>query len=505
MAEDSFLTFEETMGRLNLTEEQLLNMVAANEIRAFMKDREMHFRDGDISEIEEKGIVSADELGSENVESVISTTEGASEEEAPELVLLDSDEDEEGEEEVLLLDEDEDGLVAASEAATVKAASSSDTIMAAGSAGEEEEDIDISDMLLEEPSLEDSLADEIPDTEPLVQEDDAEGTVVLDEGDDILVDVEPEEEVGVLAETSASGDVGLGTEEIVFEDDDLSIGFEDEDGMATEEVTVQEEAIDIGLDDEEEGLTVVEDAVSATVAIDDSVDELAVDDDEPATASRRSRSSARSSVRRSSRGSEKIDSSSLIWAIPIAAAFLISLLPLTAIMAEIYQGFSLKGGAFTGGEVDTHGMIPEMGGIFVPEHLASIIGVDSSGNPDEGGALSWLGEPIKPDNKITLEGFSQKYGKLPEARVADISPEDRPAKQIERKPEPAPEAAPVEEEAAPSRSRRATPETEAKPETPPAEAAPAKAAEPEKPAAEEKPAAAPAKPEEKKKSISDDW
>ncbi|MFW5857862.1 MAG: helix-turn-helix domain-containing protein, partial [Planctomycetota bacterium] len=49
MADETFLTFDETMARLGLSEEELMSLVASNELRAFMKNREMHFKEADVA------------------------------------------------------------------------------------------------------------------------------------------------------------------------------------------------------------------------------------------------------------------------------------------------------------------------------------------------------------------------------------------------------------------------------------------------------------------------
>ncbi|MHC4870867.1 MAG: hypothetical protein ACYTFY_03385 [Planctomycetota bacterium] len=521
MAEDSFLTFEETMEKLGLSEEELLNMVAANELRAFMKNREMHFRESDLAAAE------------------VSAGAGALSEEAEEDVLV-LDEDhgdiniEDEDEEILLLDDEDESAESPPEAA-LDTEPASETVIT--ETPEVEEEIDISDMLLEEPVLdEDSEDAEVPDTEAItqrtpsaaalqeaVEDDTVDGTVILDsddvdlggdeialEGDDISVADEDVslEDADIVEEADTGGsDVGLGTEEIVFEDDDLAIGLDDEDGMLTEEVTVQEDAISLEPDDDDEGLTVVEDAVSATAIVaEDEEDDLAVTDDEPEAVGRGGRTSARESARRRAASVEKIEAGSLFWAVPIAATFIISLLPLTVIMGEIYQGFTLKGGAYTGGEIDHHGLIPEMGGIFVPEHLAPIIGVDKGGEIKSDGAMSWMGEPLKVDNKITLKGYNKKYGKLPTARTEDVGEDDRPDEEEE---EPVEEAAESEEKSEPDegRRRRGGDKAEAeKTEDAPAEKTEEKAeekpAEKAEPAAEEKPAAK--KPEAKPAPAADE-
>ncbi|MBN1257814.1 MAG: hypothetical protein JXA52_08930 [Planctomycetes bacterium] len=48
MAEETFISFDETMQRLGMTEEQLMEEVAANRLRSYMKDREMNFKAAEV-------------------------------------------------------------------------------------------------------------------------------------------------------------------------------------------------------------------------------------------------------------------------------------------------------------------------------------------------------------------------------------------------------------------------------------------------------------------------
>jgi hypothetical protein len=208
---------------------------------------------------------------------------------------------------------------------------------------------------------------------------------------------------------TADTDIGLGTEEIIFEDDDLAIGVEEAaGGGASDMMTVQEDAVGFELDDDD-GLTVVEDAVEATQELGD--DELSVTDDEPAPVSRRS------SVRRGRRSSEAEEdydtpSASIVWTLVMAACFIIALLPLTVLMTEISHGVTLKGGIFSAGEFDVHGDLPRMGALFVPPHLAAIVSSDKDGYIDASadGPHKWFGEPVSINEKISLAEWRRKYG-----------------------------------------------------------------------------------------------
>ncbi len=398
---DNFLTFEQTMEKLGVTEEELLNMVASNELRAFMKNREMHFKDVDISGVTKDIVADAVVEEKEAVDDGLQIDDGV-------LVIAD--------------DEDNDLAPPEAEVITEQKSAIKETVIT-DAVGVDSEDI--SEMLDDEPDSDNDLIVE-PDEEIIEPEAVTETSVEVVMGNDtedktIIIDddISIEDDEIELSVESDSG-VGLGTEEIVFEDDDLSIGLEDEDEMVTEQVTIEEEAISV--DDDE--LAIEDDVVAATAIIDD--DDMSIDEEPEAIGRGGAKRSQRTSARRRPPvdSSEKIPTGSLIWAIPIAATFLISLIPLTSLFSEISQGFSIQPSTYTGAEIDYNAPIPKSDGLFVPEHLEPLIGV-KDGELDPQGALSWMGELRKVDNKMTLKKFADKYGTIPPADSTEPSAKDK--------------------------------------------------------------------------------
>jgi len=392
VADDRYLSFEDTMKALNVGEDDLLNLVAANELRAFRIDREMKFKESDVKsmatargggqadivDIEDADVVMVDAPGEVKIDAVPILEDAPAVDEAlPE------------EPEVVLLDEDVGGAAA---------------------------------------------------TEEIALEDEAGGTVLL-EDEDIELDTvgaaeEGQTEMASATELAPAADQteavldaptrrdGLGTEEIVFEDEDLAIGSLDDEASGTQEVTVQEGAI------ADEDVTIAEEDMEVTVA----------EDTERGTGVGASRRAAGISARASSRMSARRREVAVARAKgnPIMAGLLVltgimMLYPFGLYVATAYMGYTTQPYVNTSGSITAEmvdrGYVPELGTVFIPEQFRWT-------------RNSLAPIPITDDrdpHKAYLEGGAFVYNQAPDewwGRPRGFNPNARPDEQ-----NPAPPAA----------------------------------------------------------------
>ncbi len=216
MSEEEYITFEEATKLLNMKEEDLLDLVASNVLRAYRINREMKFKKSEVADYGTNG-------GGEA-------------------------------------------------AAVIEAEPVPDTVVSSESIEliDEEESVGAADDLIDM-----DIDENVPDTGDILaldgsDEEDSMATVAIDDEEPLLQaqteDLTPALEEEPLVELSDS-DSGLGTEEIVFEDDDLTAATAVNDQDATATMIVDAES---DLDESEH-----------TQLIDQ--DELLIEEDKPKT------------------------------------------------------------------------------------------------------------------------------------------------------------------------------------------------------------------------------
>jgi len=353
VADTGYLSFEEAMQALHIDEEQLRNMVLANELRAFRIDRKMMFKAEDIAA-----------MGGEAVPTV-DLSEG--------IVSIEDDG------EVVLLEDDGAGEML------------------------EIEDVDFDDA-------------------STISLDEAEGTVILEEATqrrdavgadatEFALDVDDDKTVAAINAPAADG---LGTEEIIFEDEDLLLESGDDDALGTQEITVQEEAIDdLGLDDDDLDITVQEESISREGG---TVKERAV------SGKRARASSAPASARMSARGGSMRRRSlekTVVKGNPIMSALIVltvvvMLYPASVMINAAAAGYTTQRSLFTSGSLKHDGHVPMMGSLVVPKTLAfwrakcagSPISTDNKRNSNN---EEWWGQPVyNPNPDVTEEAAPVK-------------------------------------------------------------------------------------------------
>lgn len=321
MVEERYLSFDETMKALGVTEDDLLNLVAANEIRAFRIDREMKFKQSDVQAMAKKAGAGSDD--------VISIEDAGA-------VLVDVPEE-------------------------VDLQAAADTIPATA------EDVVLLDEEVEQ-------AAPAAATEAISLEDEGEGTVVL--SDDMLdADDESatqtqvalsgagEPEVHTEMAMAPTGSEGLGTEEIVFEDEDLAIGSLDDSSFGTQEITVKEAAIDdadVTVADEDLEPTIQENAVGGSSGA-------------RRSASVSAKASAKLSARRRQIAIVKTKGNPVMLAF-LAITVLSMFYPLGLYVSLMFQGFTTQPCQNTSGPWakpgEFAGQVPEYGVVVVPGQFA---------------------------------------------------------------------------------------------------------------------------------------
>ncbi len=352
MSDTRYLGFDETMDMLGLSEDQLMDLVAANELRAFRIDRDMKFKESDIRTRQGQGAAAASAAGAPEAEEAVELEEAddlsvdlvAQEPaEAGEALEL-----EELEEPVALMDAEE--ALPAEEAVPELAAQESPLELS-----------EIDESELEVSAAEETLATvEIPDS-GLVEA----GGVDLAAGDEAETQAVGEDsEVGdgteVVLESSSSD--GLGTEEIVFEDEDLAIGDAEEEELGTQEVTVREEAL------EDEAPTIADQQITLDLGEDEGDTVAPQDEEEPETSRPLSGRRSAGSVRR--RGWEQPKAAGgkgdLAFAAVLAITCLAMILPIMLYATIAWKGYTLGRETLPVGDIKL-GQPVEMAAVFKPD------------------------------------------------------------------------------------------------------------------------------------------
>ncbi|MBN2712785.1 MAG: hypothetical protein JXR97_10205 [Planctomycetes bacterium] len=354
MADTRFISFDEAMQILSVAEDELHDLVAANELRAFRVDREMKFKEGDVRDLASGVKASSGDSG------VLSIDDA-------DVVMVDADED----------------IVLADDAADF-----------------EMEDVELVD------------ADEgVPELDDMVVADDGDVTVSMDSGELEVASIEEDsggtmviEDDGfelegasdhtqpivedgatqvALSSTGGStepvlespGTDGLGTEEIIFEDEDLAIGSLDDDMVGTQEVTVQEAAVG---------------ASDLTIRDDTGVSAAVMEDDVEATgASRRvsARRSGRSSVRRTLQVTRAKGDG--LWAGILGVTALAMLYPMMLYVNIAWHGYTVGSDTLPSGYDSNEITVREMGPLFVHKFFRGFVDYEVSGAKP----AAWWGMP----------------------------------------------------------------------------------------------------------------
>ncbi|MHC4886932.1 MAG: hypothetical protein ACYTGH_17790, partial [Planctomycetota bacterium] len=156
---------------------------------------------------------------------------------------------------------------------------------------------------------------------------------------------------------------------------------------------------------DDEGLTIEEDAVSATEIMDDGEDSLAVVDEAGGA-----EQTQRQSARRGAAGREEsavagmmipqAPPASGLWALPMAAAIIVALMPFSTFLSISTIGMTMKNDSYLASQIEPGSPIPDPGTVVVPEHVKSISeSLDS---------VNYWGTP-KLDNDITLDEVVDRF------------------------------------------------------------------------------------------------
>ena len=276
---------------LSISEDELLNLVAANEIRAFRIDREMKFKESDVRALSQR---------------LVATGGGA-------------------------------------EAAAVPVEAAE--IMS----------VDLAEV---PPSEAPPAAEEVSAT--AAPEEDASSTVALeDEAAATEVAMEaPGERTEPVVEVPRGE--GLGTEEIVFEDEDLAISGIEEQAVGTQEITVQEKAVTVK--DKE-----------MTPAVDEM--EMTVREEAVAAAPRPSRrlsgrppSARAASMRRGMLVASRVKGNPVMNAV-LVSTVLMMLYPMLLLGTVMWKGYATKPIETPNPRVEHSGMAPDMGSRLLPRYF----------------------------------------------------------------------------------------------------------------------------------------
>lgn len=418
MADTRFISFEDAMRSLNVEEDELHDLVAANELRAFRVDREMKFKEADVQALAAKGISGAsagapdeDIVSIDEADVVLVDTPGGTA--AYEPVVAEDVGGDMGEptmpleeqEEVSLLDED-DGL----QVPEVSAEPVDDMGEDGATVVLDEGDLDVEEFGFEDESPTQAAAAEGATEMALEAEDEATEMALEPAGEG--GSTEP-----VLEPASSDG---LGTEEIIFEDEDLDIGSLDDDSIGTQEVTVQEAAIG-------DEMTIQDDTGVGVAA--------------SAPPSRSGRGGGRSTVRRSGRASarrtlqvEKRKGDTFTAAVLVLTA-LMMIYPGLLYVNMAWQGYIAGEESFTDGEIKSDGLAKTYGPLFVHRFFDGFVNYELSGKKP----AVWWGKP-SINVAVTTEAAPEP-AEVPEADGGDAAaPDENAAAQ------PDPEAAPPAEE-----------------------------------------------------------
>jgi hypothetical protein len=349
MADQQFLTFEETMQRLGLTEDELMDLVFNEQLRSFVRNNgELHFRPDDVAAY--AGTESPAEAPTLIPEAGAPQTAAAGESEE-ELITIEDD----GDEDLILMEEEgeDDGVESPPEAEA--------------------------EITLEEPEEEAEISISEEDEAGFELEPTPESGTGVDYGavtsaDFASLEAESEEEeeteptlvdqeLSLIDEDATEQTVGLGTEEIVFTDDDLDIG-EEEGTQVTQQVTVQEDAVD---EAGEATVTVAEDALTGTEVLEE--EGLGVmGPEEPEAAG----AAAPAGPPRVVYVEPEEPPVGVFWYIALAACLVVSVVPFTMLWTVVNYGYGMRQPARVS-EVTPDGRLPEYGEVFTPEPLNTFL------------------------------------------------------------------------------------------------------------------------------------
>lgn len=315
---EEYLTFDETVTKLGVSEDELLNMVSSNTLRAFRIDRETKFK------LEDVEAVSGSSYSSGNIDapSADSDIELA---EAPEDEVLELDD---MPEDVVMLEEGDS-------ADDLPPEQASESVVELG--GESEEVMDFSDDSFE-------ILEDEPTSEPEILEAADESLAILDSATDI--DSNPELEETVITDSSSIEN----TEELSIDDD----GFD----FSTEEITVQEDAIS------EDELAAEQTVMDEDEGVDEGAyDDYQEDDDYPST-----RTTARGSARRRRDGYDKPVKfkTDVLWTAVLAALVIIMIYPAMMMASLLFYGFTTGPSHLSVGKQTYEGEIKNISPVFVP-------------------------------------------------------------------------------------------------------------------------------------------
>ena len=404
MADTRFLSFEDAMQLLSVSEDELHDLVAANELRAFRVDREMKFKEADVQSLAEaagggggavEDIASVDDIVSIDEADVVMVDvpdeSGAGLEADAEIVAFEESDDsaielaevDEGLETIADTDEaaleEADGLEAISPAEDVVLVSEEESVpeMAGDDEAEGTVLLEDEDLVVDTPAVApkgDETAGTIllDDSDLELDEigaDDASATQVADESATQLA-LDPTEDGTEPVIESATSD-GLGTEEIIFEDEDLAIGSLDDEEIGTQEITVREDAVG------GEELTIQEDEPGLEVA-----------------AAGAARSPARPRSRKSARRTLQVKpaKSDTFWAAVMVLTALGMIYPLMLVVMIAWQGFVSGDEAFSTGDQRHNGKINELGPVFVHRFFQGFCDMEI----DKEQPAFWWGRPKEP-------------------------------------------------------------------------------------------------------------
>lgn len=308
MAEE-YLTFDETAKKLGISEDDLLNLVSSNALRAFRIDRETKFRVEDINAhlgisgdeaaplaLEESAVLELDDL--------------------PDDVVLVDEEPQVAEEQTITPPEEPE-VVATAEPQTP------------GDNNEESKMTGFEKI--------DSESDDTGESD------------IIDFDDSDIKEVKETSLEDTMATSSASN---LDATEAIapLEDDDFDLN--------TQEVTIQEEAIS---DDDIGSETLTEE----TLEVDDVEEEEVAPKKAPPRRARRSAVASRSRISSVS-DDDSGDKKGLLWTVIIAAVCILMLYPSTLVAFVLFKGYSDSADTISPGSQSFGGTIQNIGAPFVP-------------------------------------------------------------------------------------------------------------------------------------------
>lgn len=320
------------MSVLNIGEDELHDLVQTNQLRAFRVDREMQFREDDVQLLANGGTAGGvDDVDVVNIDDadvlLVETPAGGN---APAAGMAMNA----NKESSMMDDKDDAALIPEDDGAGKEVPSDGETVLLPDGQFASDDDF-----ALEEDATEMALepAGDEGSTEPVLE--------------------------------PASSD-GLGTEEIIFEDDDLDgIGSLEGDDVGTQEVTVQESALD---------------------------DEMGFDDAPAAAAAgagpaRRRAPSRRSgaAMRRSLQQPAQSGGGDTFWAAVLVLSAIMMIYPGLLYINMAWQGFIAGNDTFTDADIRTDGVAPTYGPLFVHGFFDGFLETEIGGAKP----AAWMGKP----------------------------------------------------------------------------------------------------------------